>query len=66
MKDNKTNEIYSNWVKESNIKNLTGNQSKLVKMIIENRKVICEIGSFYKIFGSIYKYLKNNREKLEY
>jgi len=65
MKDKKSDEIYSNWVKESGIKDLTGNQSKFVKMIISNRKIICEIGSFNKVFVSIYKYLKNNREKLE-
>jgi len=65
MKDKKSEDIYSNWVKDSGIKDLTGNQSNFVKMIILNRKYICEIGSFNKIFISIYKYLKNNREKLE-
>lgn len=35
-------------------------------MLIDNRKVICEIGGLSKIFSSVYKYLKANREKLEY
>lgn len=61
----KTEEIYSNWIKDSNIKNLTGNQQKVAKMLIDNRAQLFNIGGFYKVSISIIKYLKNNRDKIE-
>jgi len=63
---NEVEQIYFNWVKESGISNLTGNQVKVIKTLIENRKELINIGGFFGVTKSIIKYLKNNREKIKY
>lgn len=60
-----TGEGYAKWVqfnKEHNIAmDLTGNQRKVVMILLANKEELNLIGGFSKICKSVFRYLRENR-----
>lgn len=56
---------YLDWVKESNLKNLTNTQHKFAEFLLKNHTEIGKIGNLEDIFTSVRKYVKDNHDKFQ-
>ena len=52
-------EEYLKWVKETQQKDLTGNQAMFAQWLLDNKSIVNTMGNMEDVFLSIRNYLKN-------
>ena len=51
---------YNNWVKQASLDPLTSKQHKFAEFLLENHKMIGQVGDMSTIFESVRKYIKTH------